>query len=221
MARDSSVTVPLCQDPCALDGMNPLQEFSNALTMCVSFGVCAWCWVCWPELRGTRTAAMSLALLIHLPFSCSYHLLLAQRELKDAIDCTPRRLDHTFIFLTSMVFTGALTSSILYTLVGFLLNAYFISRIWAKPEAGVIERMVNVGLAVFLCPGLNALARGDYRNLICGCLWFITGAAAMVQRLGGWGHSIMHVCLGGLTYHCLVSASELQKSEPPWTVNYW
>jgi len=203
------MTGPSSQDLCVLDGMSPLQEFSNAVTMCVSFGVCAWCWVCWPEFRSPRTAAISLAILIHLPFSVNYHVLLAQRRLKDAIDCTPRRLDQTFIFLASMVFTGVFTFSILFTLTGCLLNAYFISRTWAQPGADVIERMVNVGLAV-LWYGLGGLAWGDYVNFVCGCLWFITGAAAMVQRFGGWGHSIMHVCLGGLVYHCFVSASNLQ-----------
>ena len=60
----------------------------------------------------------------------NYHLQLAGRRLKDAIDSTPRRLDQTFIHVCWIVSSWALTDVMLYAIVCFLLNLDFIRRLW-------------------------------------------------------------------------------------------
>merc|ERR1719329_416247 len=97
-----------------------------------------------------------------------------------------------------------------YALLCAAINVYFISRIWAVEEAGTIERMVNVGVATLLY-GLPGLYRGEVEGFLYGVFFFILGAIAMYLRLRGWGHSIMHLCLGGLTHQVVVSVSGLQR----------
>eukprot|EP00928_Gymnodinium_smaydae_P079043 TRINITY_DN63063_c0_g1_i1.p1 TRINITY_DN63063_c0_g1~~TRINITY_DN63063_c0_g1_i1.p1 ORF type:complete len:216 (+),score=14.02 TRINITY_DN63063_c0_g1_i1:76-723(+) len=204
VAKDMSVSKR------ALDGMSPTQEVCNAISMLSPSVVGLVFWYSFPEgySHTPRTVGIILGCLLHLPFSVAYHVLLARRELADAIDNTPRRLDQIFIHIASIIFTWSLSTNFPYSILCTFLNLYFIFRLWCRcPD--VLERMANVCLSVFAY-GLTGLWRGDYWNFFGGALSFSVGGCAMILRFGGWGHSIMHLCLGGLTYHCLVAASEIQ-----------
>jgi hypothetical protein len=199
------------KDPRALDDMSPMQEICNALSMLAPLlaACCLWCSPPWPDFWNWRTAIVVLAITVHLPFSFSYHILLSQRMLHDAICNVPRKLDQSCIHLACALCAWALSTSTTYTSACTLMNVYFMYRLWAANGAGTMERMVNIGLAT-LAYGLPGLYRQDYFNFCCGVACFCVGASAMVARLGGWGHCIMHLALGGMMHYVLMSAAGLQ-----------
>eukprot|EP00441_Pelagodinium_beii_P011171 CAMPEP_0197688330 /NCGR_PEP_ID=MMETSP1338-20131121/105265_1 /TAXON_ID=43686 ORGANISM="Pelagodinium beii, Strain RCC1491" /NCGR_SAMPLE_ID=MMETSP1338 /ASSEMBLY_ACC=CAM_ASM_000754 /LENGTH=145 /DNA_ID=CAMNT_0043270523 /DNA_START=285 /DNA_END=722 /DNA_ORIENTATION=- len=132
----------------------------------------------------------------------SYHFQLSWRLLEDAVDCVPRKLDQTFIHLSCIGTSIGMTTDIIWSAVCCLLNIYFISRLWAKKEAQMLERMINIGVGVLMY-GIPVLARGDVWHFVGGALFFATCPVVMVLRLGGWGHSVMHLMLGGITYNVM------------------
>eukprot|EP00928_Gymnodinium_smaydae_P039370 TRINITY_DN26910_c0_g1_i1.p1 TRINITY_DN26910_c0_g1~~TRINITY_DN26910_c0_g1_i1.p1 ORF type:complete len:229 (-),score=34.71 TRINITY_DN26910_c0_g1_i1:87-734(-) len=208
--KDPLVTKDNVVDKRSLDGMSPVQEICNAISMFSPAVVGLVCWHDPPEgiSRSARTAAVVLAVLLHLPFSVAYHILLARRELQDAIDNTPRKLDQVFIHISCIITTWSLSTSAAYSMLSTLLNIYFIFRLLCRsPDAP--ERMVNIFLGS-LCYACAALLREDFWNFLWGGLAFTVGGGAMAMRVGGWGHCIMHLSLGGLTYCCLLSASKIQ-----------
>jgi len=142
----------------------------------------------------------------------SYHFQLAWRVLKHAVDCNPRRLDQTFIHLASLGAGIGLSTDITWSAVCCLFNIYFICRLWTRKEAQVIERMVNIGIAVLLY-GISVLARGDAWHFVGGAAFFLSGAAAMLLRFGGWGHCVMHIMLGGLVYNVMRAAEVMTSSQ--------
>merc|ERR1712217_673650 len=101
--------------------------------------------------------------------------------------------------------------SFAYSHICAAINLYFIHRLWAARQPGEIEPMVNIGLGNLLY-ALGGLARGDVWDFCCGTLYFFAGAIFMVARVGGWGHSLMHICLGGQAHHILNSACNLLKA---------
>ncbi|CAJ1377169.1 unnamed protein product [Effrenium voratum] len=192
----------------ALDGMTPFQEYCNALSMVVPGALCLYLCL-WPSSGLWWTWRMSIiaaAVLLHLPFSMAFHLLLAQRKLQHSSNNTARRLDQTFIHVTCMASAAALSTSEVYCSLCILLNMYFISRLWAFRDAGVTERMANIGMAVLLY-WVPPLLRGDFQNTACGVGYFVLGALCMHFRLGGWGHSLLHILSGGLCYHILAAGA--------------
>eukprot|EP00930_Biecheleria_cincta_P101920 TRINITY_DN93568_c0_g1_i1.p1 TRINITY_DN93568_c0_g1~~TRINITY_DN93568_c0_g1_i1.p1 ORF type:complete len:231 (+),score=16.99 TRINITY_DN93568_c0_g1_i1:23-694(+) len=197
------------KDKRALAGMTPEQEVCNAATMFSPSVVAFLLWMFPPTVYfwDWRSGLVTLAIVLHLPFSVYYHAALARRALDDAIDNSPRRLDQTFVHVASILISWAVSSSPSYATFCSMINIYFISRLWVENEAGKLERMLNVGLGT-LFYGLGGLFRGDYYNFVCGLSYFLGGAAVMFAHLGGWGHSIMHLCLGGLMYHVMISAGE-------------
>jgi len=164
-------------------------------------------------VRGPRAAAAIAGAAAHLPFSVWYHACLSRRALEDAIENWPRRLDQSFIHLMCVAQSWALSTSAAFAWFCTLANAYFAFRLCFQCP-GALERMVNIGIGVFLF-GLAGLARGDVEEFLKAACWFTVGISAMVCRLGGWGHSIMHFCLGGLSYYILVSASKI--ASPEWS----
>jgi len=201
---------PCCEkDVRALDDMSPFQEVCNAVTMWCPSLVALFLWLQPPSASfwGPRTMVLTFAILLHVPFSTIYHLLLACRSLHDAVDNLPRRLDQMFVHVASVMITWAVSTNNAYTGVSLLANFFFIMRLWVKGSSA-FERMINIGIGTLIY-GLAGLFRGDIWNFTCGTSWFLTGAVAMELRLRGWGHSIMHVCLGGLMYHCMLSAGQI------------
>ncbi|CAE7763671.1 unnamed protein product, partial [Symbiodinium microadriaticum] len=97
----------------ALDGMTPLQEYCNAASMLAPTCVCLsfFLWPPYPGFFSWRHGLMTGAVLLHLPFSCAYHLLLATRSLRHSTDCMARRLDQTFIHVTCLATGCALSAS--------------------------------------------------------------------------------------------------------------
>ena len=208
ISGDFKVSSSKLTDPRALDGMTPVQEYCNAISMPIPGLVCLYLYNYQPHENwwNWRMSWMTISLILHLPFSCSYHLLLAKRMLKDAVDNSARRLDQSFIHLTCLITAIALSEDDVYAAVCVILNMYFISRLWAKNDAGLMERMGNIGLGVLLY-ALPPLLRGDYVNVVCGGFWFLLGAVMMYLRFGGWGHCLLHVLSGGLCYHAMLATT--------------
>lgn len=201
---------PSCkEDSRALAGMTPEQEICNAVTMGLPTFAGLLLWISPPSVHfwGWRAGIVFLGMVLHLPFSVYYHAALSQRALRDAVDNVPRRLDQSFVHFASILISWAASDSPWYAMLCTLANMYFISRLWVEKGADKVERMLNVGIGTLLY-GLGGLFRGDYYNFVCGALCFLAGAAAMFAHLGGWGHSIMHVCLAGLIYHVLMSVGD-------------
>eukprot|EP00429_Kryptoperidinium_foliaceum_P049693 CAMPEP_0176103124 /NCGR_PEP_ID=MMETSP0120_2-20121206/51735_1 /TAXON_ID=160619 /ORGANISM="Kryptoperidinium foliaceum, Strain CCMP 1326" /LENGTH=197 /DNA_ID=CAMNT_0017437203 /DNA_START=66 /DNA_END=659 /DNA_ORIENTATION=- len=193
--------------------MTPTQELFNAASMVVPTLICTHVWFTMVELggQGPRTALILVGIMLHLPFSVAYHLLLARRSLRDAVANTPRKLDQSFIHVMSILATWALSPSTSYAVLSTTMNVYFVARLWSKRNT-LTERMCNIGLGTLLY-GLAAVMGGYYIDFALGALWFVSGAVAMDVGFGGWGHSIMHLCMGGLAYHCMICASNIQLRE--------
>eukprot|EP00931_Biecheleriopsis_adriatica_P102663 TRINITY_DN77603_c0_g1_i1.p1 TRINITY_DN77603_c0_g1~~TRINITY_DN77603_c0_g1_i1.p1 ORF type:complete len:220 (-),score=22.72 TRINITY_DN77603_c0_g1_i1:39-698(-) len=194
----------------ALDGMTPFQELCNAATMCAPLVICflRWLFPPAPDFWTFGSSLISCGIFVHLPFSINYHLCLAKRTLPHAIDNTPRRLDQTFIHVACCFMTFALSDSTLYALACTAVNLYFISRLWAKRDAGLVERMVNIGVGVAQYI-MGCLLRGDYWNFFFIGLYFLLAGGAMFWNFQGWGHSVFHILLGGMAYHALDSTSRM------------
>eukprot|EP00439_Symbiodinium_sp_Y106_P022142 s1108_g2.t1 len=171
-------------------------EYCNAASMLAPTFVCVsfFLWPPYPGFFSWRHGLMTGAVLLHLPFSCAYHLLLATRSLRHSTDCTARRLDQTFIHVTCLATGCALSASEVFTAFCVMLNLYFIGRLWAPKDAGVSERMANIGLG-------------------SGAFFFAVGAILMYKRVGGWGHSLMHIFSAGLSYHFMILASLVPEEE--------
>lgn len=173
--------------------------------------VALWFWLSPPSLDywGWRPLLMTFAIVLHFPFSCAYHLLLAQRALHDAIDNIPRRLDQSFVHVACVLIVNATSSNLTYAGAASLVNLYFLCRLWPLGGgAGWVERMVNIGVGT-LSYGLPGLFLQEYRLFLVGVAYFLAGAAAMFLRLGGWGHGILHICLGGLFYEVFMFVDRL------------
>lgn len=200
-------------DARSLDGMSRVQEICNAISMMTPAAVAMICWTDPPGwfTRGPRTVLLLTGLLLHLPFSVMYHMSLSLRALEDAVDNLPRRLDQGFIHICCVTTAWALSQNLTYALLCTLANLYFMFRLWFRSPS-TVERMINIGIGTFLY-GIAGLMHGHLREFLCGTTWFVFGTVAMLVRLGGWGHSAMHVCLGGLTYYILVSVCRLQLDE--------
>eukprot|EP00928_Gymnodinium_smaydae_P053547 TRINITY_DN37516_c0_g1_i1.p1 TRINITY_DN37516_c0_g1~~TRINITY_DN37516_c0_g1_i1.p1 ORF type:complete len:240 (+),score=22.18 TRINITY_DN37516_c0_g1_i1:69-788(+) len=208
--KDSIGPTDILVDLRSLDGMSPAQEICNAISMLAPSIVCLVCWFYRPEdfTRSIRTAGIFLAVVIHLPFSVAYYILLARRKLHDAIDNTPRKLDQTSIHVAWIITTWSLTINAVYSTLCTLLNFYFIFRLWCRCP-GALERMANISVgALGFC--ITLLLRGDSWNFLWASLSFSVGGCATLLRLGGWGRSITHLSMGGLVYHCILSASKMQ-----------
>lgn len=139
----------------SLDGMSPLQEYCNAISMIIPGLVCMYLYKHQPYENwwSWRMSWMTFSVLIHLPFSCSYHVLLAKRMLEDAVDNTARRLDQSFIHFTCLVTGVALSQDEIFSTICVILNLYFISRLWAAKDAGLLERMGNIGVGALFYRG--------------------------------------------------------------------
>jgi len=204
------------KDPRALDGMSPRQEKINAISMSAPSLVVSIFFFFPPNdsywSNTWRMSILTVPVLLHLPVSMSYHFQLAWRVLKHSVDCNPRRLDQTFVHLASIGTSIGLSTDITWSAVCCLFNIYFIRRLWTKKEAQVLERMVNIGIAVLLY-GIPVLARGDIWHFVGGASFFLSGAVAMLLRFGGWGHTVMHIMLGGIYYNVMRAAEVMQSSQ--------
>jgi len=198
-------------NPRALVGMSPRQEVWNAVTMATPLLVCLLCWAfpSSPTYRGPRTALIMAGVALHLPASVLYHTLLALRALPDAVDNVPRKVDQSFIHVSCVASVWGLSTDFAYAASCTALNVYFVARLWS-PTNTLSERMLNIGIGT-LFYGLPSLMHGFYVDFALGSSCFIFGVAAMVIHFGGWGHGLMHVCLGGLAYFCSLYAARLQE----------
>mmetsp|Transcript_127764 Transcript_127764/g.255172 ORF Transcript_127764/g.255172 Transcript_127764/m.255172 type:complete len:193 (+) Transcript_127764:200-778(+) len=191
--------------------MSPLQEMFNVVTMVVPSLVSCIVWLLPPgtDFRNLHTGTILLAMGMHLPFSFIYHVLLAMRALRDAVDNLPRKLDQTIIHVVCILAAFALTNTIWYGVLCWATNSFFIFRLFRKDEArNATGRMLNVGCGVGLyC--LTMFIRGDFINAICGWVYFCAGGSLFYLKLGGWGYSLSHVCFAGLAWHVMYSAGAL------------
>jgi len=193
-------------DPCRiLDGMSSKQEVCNAISMLAPSLVVGLFALRPPSKlywRSWRTVLHAMTTGLSASFSISYHVQLAMRTLENAVDCAPRRLDQTMIHVHCAGLACSLSTDIRWSVGACLLNAYFIKRLHSAKEAGVIERLVNIGLAA-LVYGISVLLRGEVRTFARGLTSWIGSIVLMLLRFGGWGHSMMHVAIGGHTYFIL------------------
>jgi len=201
-------------DDCrALDGMTPVQEVWNAITMLGPAALLAYYWFDPPTdaFWNKYTKACAFGIYVHLPFSLAYHLLLAGRYLSDAVDNAARKLDQSFIHVTCIFVAYGLSGSVLYTLGMMVLNARCIMQLWAPGASEKLsERMNNIRVCATLYL-LPMVYRGEYWDFCCAFFWLgLAGQCAASNHIfAGWGHSLFHALLVPYCSFAIHSAADV------------
>ena len=134
--------------------------------------------------------------LLHLPFSVALHV---SRACGDPCHSSRglifRKLDYTFIYISSMLLAFGLSNSLIYGALASCINAFFVFRVWGK-SFSVYEPPVNsVAISVLLYIfGLLVNRRtGDF------CASVLIGLGAYVCTFFDTpGYALMHVMCGFL-----------------------
>lgn len=161
------------------------------------------------------TCAMLLALVGSTTCSILYHLRcagaafgLASMPLACRVDNPWRRLDHTAIHVTWIIWTYALSCTAYpwYTALAGLFNACAIALIWRREVVPNRNQLnVLIGILLYLLP---MLWRRDFFNLSSALAWMVPGVIIFrTYALGGYSHAIFHVFEMGFTHSMLKSTT--------------
>ena len=197
----------------ALIYMTHTQELLNALSMFVPPALFLYYYLHPPVpcFWNQYTIVMVAFTLLHLPFSFFYHLFCYLDVYPDRIDSRGRKLDQTFIHVASCSFSYALSGDGLYCCGTAVAHGWFVSKLWfSGPHDRPFERRMNilVGIAMYVLPMCQ---RQDYENLIAGLAIFTCCSLLGLfnKQLGGNGHSLSHVLLGGFLHFLMLSAAKV------------
>lgn len=119
--------------------MSFAQEMMNAFSMFIPVSVVyyhytvAYAEPCfWTTITGPLGIAVGC--LLHMPFAFMYHFLCALDFFEDRVENLGRKLDQTFIHVSSAIFSYALSGAQLYAVATALLHGVAISYIWKPPQ---------------------------------------------------------------------------------------
>jgi len=130
--------------------------------------------------------------ILHLPFSVALHI---SRALGDCCyrgkGLIVRRLDYTFIFVSSTMLSFGLSKSYFYGTLAFVYNAKLIHIVWNEPRyirnPPVNEVAFSVGMYIF---GLLLDNRGeDFKKS-----FFVAIACYLCTYFDTIGFAMMHFC---------------------------
>jgi hypothetical protein len=204
--------LPVTLDPSDLPAqstytMSSAQELANALTMMIPSGVL---FVQWLDImlrpQQTRTCLANvdvtvvlLGSVVHMPVSVAYHICCAFRRYPDRLDNDLRRLDQSMQHAVSVMFSYALSGSLLFALLNCAVNAFCIARLWdpAFSNDGRRWRMVLLSILLYTLP---MLWRRDFANYAAAAAALAVGGTCFVpavntKALRGWGHAVFHVAV--------------------------
>ncbi len=178
--------------------MTQLQELSNALTMIYPSGVLIYKYYVMPhKLLGY----LLLGNLLHLPFAFTYHLNVALNSQSNRIDNKIRRLDQTFIHISSIIYSYVLSKfNVQYMIINCVFNSISIYQIWVPKYSNDGQRWKHVAYSIILYT-MPILVRGDVKNFCLSLFYMILGGVSFHPKVNlpifrGWGHSIFHLTLG-------------------------
>ncbi len=180
--------------------MSKNQELLNALTIIL------------PSLYliynyNNNVSLLLLASLIHLPFSFLYHLLVIYDNFGDKIDNNLRRLDQTFQHISIIIFSYAISKSVLFLLFNIIFNFYSINLIWNKKTSNDMKRWHNVCLNGILFKSYLLYDQKYYLYIYIIFIYLLCGFPFIprinILYFNGYGQSLSH-CLLILYAHALI-----------------
>lgn len=140
-----------------------------------------------------------LSSLIHLPFSFIYHLLVIHDNYGDKIDNNLRRLDQSFQHISIIIFSYAISKSILFLLFNIIFNFYSIYLIWNKKTSNDMKRWQNICLNGILYKTYLLYDQKYYLYVYTIFIYLLCGFPFIpninILYFNGYGHALSHVLL--------------------------
>jgi len=170
-------------------------ELVNAISMVVptmvSFALCYGN----PSRNNKFSAAVSLATLIHLPFSFAYHWYMAVPHFEENWALLYHRLDSAFIHAVSSLYAYGISQNIYYALLTVPFNLFPIILLWRSESRDPNTKLMTVSVALYLLPYV-LWERALLSFLLVSFSFWITLRIWEKRIFGLYYHSMMHVMMG-------------------------
>ena len=137
--------------------------------------------------------------LIHLPFSFIYHITVVYDKFGDKIDNNLRRLDQSFQHISIIIFSYAISKSILFLIFNIIINYYSICLIWNKKTSNDMKRWKNVCFNGILFKTYLLYEQKYYLYIYTILIYLLCGFPFIpninILYFNGYGQSLSHCLL--------------------------
>jgi len=191
-------------------------EIANALTMppCALLSM----YVLSTALEhNPRVLLITIAALIHLPFSMAFHLTSAFRKPSSPEVLLTRNLDLVFIHLGGLLAAYALSGCIVFTAINAFVNLGLVARALLSQDqskdAAARGFCVFLSVALYISPVMLTQNYLVYLRML-GELG-LAGAFYLFRFAGRWSHACFHILLTLYQYSLLSAAHQPVFQHPP------
>jgi hypothetical protein len=158
--------------------------------------------------------AAAFGVMLHAPFSFLYHWHYAHRLAPGLARTThwSRRLDQAMIHVCSISMAYATSGRLDFFMANLLFNMDCIYRQFktsVRPRRNQIRLFISV-----IAYTIPILRRGDME--LFSTLWAVFGVSFWLfgtYPIGGWSHSVFHLCIAFVPHLLMVAAMELPASQ--------